>query len=778
MMSDEMRCLTAEDIAWKQHIHVAFVSPDSSHLYYSANDSGSARQTLYRADVSDGRAHALKTAAADHAQWVALWRGGMLDVLCERDWSRRTATFFRITADGALGSDSIAVDDVVDVCALDDIGLVITKQSLAVIDQSHRRPGWQNADLKRAWENSDAGRSTALELLHRPEERRISPAHGTEIYLLRAELDGLRRIPFSGQFNRLICNRLSRHVVVLSDLSVSEAAKNGVHRDHWKRAHLIDVVSQSEHVFAEILSCHTFDWSPSLERIACVQLASSKARLAFIDIECRQVVAQRSSEVPIGPHGAWISGQWLDPSGFVVDGEQGCAGAPGKWVIVNPDGSARTLDIGPREYQAPRRFADAPITVRDGKLFRLGPDLGIAEQLPIPSDLTVEQICWPSRPDTLATRIIFVARRMMEGGPADGSRALYSYSFSDQHTSFLFSADDVWPHIDGQRDAPVMGWVAENANGTTLFCYRDTREREICHVNRHFRHIRRGTGELVEYGSADGAKLLGYVIYPPHLEPVNLPAIVAMFPDFNYYREPPPERAFWSGGFSNLHIAAAHGFVVIVPAAPPGFRDWPTEEFEQRISRDLYAGIAGAVESLVDVLVSRGAIDPNKIAVMGYSRGATAAVRLLADSDRYKAGVVVSPIANTLGDAGYGHHEQRHAYSHLDELRRCPRCNEEDRKPDHFYSLLAMVERSAVRFACAIRSPLLIVQGDQSNVELNHSSTLFEALARLNRTVSLIRYVGEGHGISSPGNTVDFWTRALSWLDAHIDRDGSRAHGG
>jgi dipeptidyl aminopeptidase/acylaminoacyl peptidase len=66
--------------------------------------------------------------------------------------------------------------------------------------------------------------------------------------------------------------------------------------------------------------------------------------------------------------------------------------------------------------------------------------------------------------------------------------------------------------------------------------------------------------------------------------------------------------------------------------------------------------------------------------------------------------------------------------------------------------------------ASSVRTPLLLVHGDQDYIPIQQAEEFFTALYRQDKRVQLARYAGEWHTISARGNVLDLWRRFEAWL--------------
>jgi dipeptidyl aminopeptidase/acylaminoacyl peptidase len=55
---------------------------------------------------------------------------------------------------------------------------------------------------------------------------------------------------------------------------------------------------------------------------------------------------------------------------------------------------------------------------------------------------------------------------------------------------------------------------------------------------------------------------------------------------------------------------------------------------------------------------------------------------------------------------------------------------------------------------------------------MTQAEQFFIAMNRLNKRSKLVRYLGEGHGIDSPANVLDFWEQIFSWFDEFLLNPG------
>ena len=207
--------------------------------------------------------------------------------------------------------------------------------------------------------------------------------------------------------------------------------------------------------------------------------------------------------------------------------------------------------------------------------------------------------------------------------------------------------------------------------------------------------------------------------------------------------------------FNNVvQFLAAAGFAVVVPnirgSAGYGRRYLDLDNRERRL--DSIRDIAELVRHLGS---SGEPIDGSRLAVMGGSYGGFAVLSAMTEyPDLWKAGVDIVGISNfvtflsntaawrrSLRESEYGSLEDRDLLERISPINR--------------------IERVA--------APLLIIQGDNDErVPLSESIQMAERLEQLGRTVELVRFADEGHGVTKLENRIVAYTRAVEWLQEYV----------
>ena len=204
-------------------------------------------------------------------------------------------------------------------------------------------------------------------------------------------------------------------------------------------------------------------------------------------------------------------------------------------------------------------------------------------------------------------------------------------------------------------------------------------------------------------------------------------------------------------------LYAAEGYAVLMPEIPlgipvadPMIEMWPP------------------VDAAITEAVRLGYIDENRLAIRGHSGGGYAVASLIAQTDKFKAGIWGAGISNL--SSLYG---EKIPYTRLKQaplrgfwagyLENQGRMGGPPWKDPNRY-----VRNSPVFHADRINTPLLMIHGDLDEVSIGQAEEMFSALARQGKDVLLLTYWGEQHGIQSPSNLRDLWARKLQFLDEHM----------
>ena len=164
------------------------------------------------------------------------------------------------------------------------------------------------------------------------------------------------------------------------------------------------------------------------------------------------------------------------------------------------------------------------------------------------------------------------------------------------------------------------------------------------------------------------------------------------------------------------------------------------------------ADVADVVSVLDETLARSEHLDAARVGVLGGSYGALVTTFLLAKTEKFKAGWAERGPYNLCSDAGTNDESPWFFETYLG------RTIVEDRD--------AYWEVSPLRLAHQITAPLAIVHSEEDRrCPIQQAEELFMALKLLGRPVELIRFPGEGHGLSRSGSPMHRQQRLEIMLD-------------
>ena len=295
---------------------------------------------------------------------------------------------------------------------------------------------------------------------------------------------------------------------------------------------------------------------------------------------------------------------------------------------------------------------------------------------------------------------------------------------------------------DGSKLLVFAG--SDTAPGTYYWLDRKTKEMsELAAVRPPLGQKALSSVKSVQFAARDGTAIPAYLTVPAGSSGKNLPAVVLPHGG-------PSSRDEW--GFDWLaQFLAARGYAVIQPnyrgsagygdefLNENGFRDWQTS----------ISDVADAAR----FLVKEGIADNNRLAIVGWSYGGYAALQTAAiEPDLFKSVVAIAPVTDLALLK-----QEAEGFTNAELVK-------------SFIGSGANVRNgSPLRNAAAIKAPVLLVHGDlDTNVGIDHSIKMANALTAGGKTATLLRYKGLDHQLEDSGARTEMLTRIGELLERTI----------
>ena len=268
--------------------------------------------------------------------------------------------------------------------------------------------------------------------------------------------------------------------------------------------------------------------------------------------------------------------------------------------------------------------------------------------------------------------------------------------------------------------------------------------RRLMETNPQLKVKRVSKTELISYLDVDGNKTYGVLYYPMDYEAGKKYPTV-----FNIYEQ------FFDDTFSGtINILTSNGYAVMQPSVTLE-TGYPGEAWVK--------GVTAAANKLIEM----GIADPERLGVQGTSYGGYATNLLITQTNRFKAAINISGKVNMVS-------------FYTDSPRLGVRnIHAPEKSQDRIGATLwqqpqKYIQQSAIMFADRIKTPLLLMTGEQDhNVPARQAMEMYYALRRLGKEVEWVSYTNGGHGM--PTTTIDevkdYHKRILAWYDSHLKGD-------
>ena len=259
-----------------------------------------------------------------------------------------------------------------------------------------------------------------------------------------------------------------------------------------------------------------------------------------------------------------------------------------------------------------------------------------------------------------------------------------------------------------------------------------------------------GTSEdLSWHSSKDGRLIYGVVLFPPdYRKGQRYKTIVHLHGG--------PEEAWYSGFHGSWYdwgaVLASHGYVVLLPN--PRGSDGQGEEFTEANYRDWGSGDYHDVMDGVDLLISQGIADPDRLGIGGWSYGGFMTSWSITHTDRFKAAVVGAGVTDLYTMATTTDIAPSYLRGYFGDLPGNAKLYE---------------EHSPVRYLDDCHTPTLVLHGEADvRVPVSQGEEFYYGLRFRGRDTLMVRYPREPHIFTEMEHKRDSLERMLKWYDSHL----------
>jgi dipeptidyl aminopeptidase/acylaminoacyl peptidase len=289
----------------------------------------------------------------------------------------------------------------------------------------------------------------------------------------------------------------------------------------------------------------------------------------------------------------------------------------------------------------------------------------------------------------------------------------------------------------GTADAPADVYVSDPTFASP---------KKLTDLNPQLRDIALGETEVITWKSTDGTPVEGVLLKPVGYQAGRkYPLIVEAHGG--------PTGATNAGFKANWgspgQVWAGQGWAVLYPN-PRGSTNYG-EKFTRANIMDWGGGDYRDIMTGVDDVIKRGIADSSKMAFEGWSYGGYMTAWVVSQTSRFKAARM---------GAGLSDLQSMYGTTDIPGYIGTFFSGVPTQKTLDFYRA-----RSAITFVDNVTTPLLIQHGgSDQRVPVGQSMEYYRALKDRGKTVELVFYPREGHGLSEYYHQVDKMQRELDWM--------------
>ncbi|HKO14718.1 MAG TPA: S9 family peptidase [Gemmatimonadaceae bacterium] len=353
------------------------------------------------------------------------------------------------------------------------------------------------------------------------------------------------------------------------------------------------------------------------------------------------------------------------------------------------------------------------------------------------ADVSAAQLQWT--PD--GKRLLFVT----------GDRAfqsVYAYDVAAHRLDKIFDRQLV-RGLSLSRDGRVVAFSMETPDAPYDLYASDLafkEPRKLTDINPQVASFALGHTEVVQWKSSDGTPVEGVLLEPVGYQPGRKYPLLVEAHGGPTGATSAGFKASWG---SPGQYWAARGWAILYPN-PRGSTGYG-EKFMRANIMDWGGGDYRDIMSGVDAMIRRGIADSTRMAFEGWSYGGYMTAWVVSQTSRFKAarmGAGLSDLQSMYGTTDIPGYIGTF-FSGMPTA-----------KTLDFYRA-----RSAITYVDRVTTPLLILQGgSDQRVPIGQSMEFYRALRDRGKTVELVFYPREGHGLSEWYHQLDKMQREYAWI--------------
>lgn len=321
----------------------------------------------------------------------------------------------------------------------------------------------------------------------------------------------------------------------------------------------------------------------------------------------------------------------------------------------------------------------------------------------------------------------------------------------EENKSYGFELDF---NLDVSDDGQTIIYTAEDSGHSRNFWTVTSgfqQPRQITNINPQFNRYVMGKPQIIEWRGLSGQRLRGVLVLPSgYVEGRRYPLIVRVHGGWMQSDVLNNFGFLNTGTFDNLQLLATRGYALLLPDAPLS-GGGPMKD----LAHTILPGVNKAIEL--------GVADPDRLGIMGQSFGGYSTMSLLVQTPRFRAAIVRAGLANLMGVYGQMQKDgSAYGIGVMEEGSARMRGSPWEYRERY-------IENSPIFYLDRVQTPVLIVHGSEDTSAASFlADEIFVGLRRLGKEVVYAKYAGEGHGLRSYANQVDYWYRAIDWFDRHL----------